>query len=34
LVDSIPYQTALIKLLMFAITGRGADDPKDSSSQV
>jgi hypothetical protein len=33
LVDSIPYQTALIKLLMFAITGRSADDPKDSTSQ-
>ena len=33
LVDAIPYQTALIKLLMFAITGRGTDDPKDNSSQ-
>lgn len=33
LVDAIPYQTALIKLLMFAITGRSADDPKDSTSQ-
>lgn len=33
LVDAIPYQTALIKLLMFAITGRGTDDPKDSTSQ-
>lgn len=33
LVDAIPYQTALIKLIMFAITGRTADDPKDSTSQ-
>lgn len=33
IIEDIPYQTALIKLLMFAITGRGVDDPKDSSSQ-
>ena len=29
LVDLIPFQTAMIRLLMFALTGRGTDDPKD-----
>ena len=34
LLDSMPYQSALMKVLLFAITGKGDDDPKGLSSQV
>ena len=28
LVEAIPFQTAMIRLIMFALTGRSVDDPK------
>lgn len=29
MLDKIPFQGALLKLLLFALTGNGGDDPKD-----